>query len=70
MLSDYSGDEDSDPGEYKRSWTAGKGAPAKVWEWRFALEVEDAGSKGPKERMWLLVDNASAQCLLDMDATK
>jgi protection of telomeres protein 1 len=70
MLSDYSGGEDTDPEEFKRSWASGKGAPKKVWEWRFALEVEDASKKAPKDRMWLIVDNASAQCLLDMDAVK
>jgi hypothetical protein len=70
MLSDYSGGEDSDPEEFNRSWKSGKGAPLKTWEWRFALEVEDASSRAPKEKMWLMVDNAAAQCLLDLDATK
>jgi protection-of-telomeres protein 1 len=70
VLSDYSGGEDTDSEEFKRSWKSGKGAPEKVWEWRFALQVEDASSKAGKERMWLLVDNAAAQGLLDMDAAK
>lgn len=70
MLSDYSGGEDSDPEEFYRSWKSGKGAPAKVWEWRFALEVIDASSKNSTEKMWLMVDNAAAQGLLDLDATK
>lgn len=70
MLSDYSGGEDSGSEEFRRSWKSGKGAPAKVWEWRFALQVEDANSKAGKERTWLMVDNAAAQGLLDMDAMK
>jgi protection-of-telomeres protein 1 len=70
MLSDYSGGEDTDTEEFKRSWTAGKGAPRKVWVWRFGLEVEDASKKGQKQRMWLWIDNPSAQGLLSMDAEK
>lgn len=69
MLSDYSGGEDSDPEEFNRSWKSGKGAPIMTWEWRFALEVEDASSKGPRAKMWLMVDNAAAEGLLNLDAT-
>ena len=70
MLSDYSGGEDTDREEELRNFKSGKGFGMKKWEWRFALEVEDAGSQLPKGRMWLIIDNSSAQGLLDMDAIK
>lgn len=70
MLSDYSGGEDTDAEEFNRSWKSGKGAPLKQWEWRFALQVEDANNKAGQERMWLIVDDMSGQGLLNLDATK
>jgi protection-of-telomeres protein 1 len=72
ILSDYSGGEDTDPEEDMRSFKSGKGFAKKNWEWRFALEVVDASSstKPSTERIWLMVDNFSAQMLLNMDATK
>lgn len=69
MLSDYSGGEDTDIEADRRTFKSGKGF-AKKYEWRFALEVEDADPTSEKERMWLLVDNQNAQGLLNMDATK
>jgi protection of telomeres protein 1 len=69
ILSDYSGGEDTDLEEDRRIFRDGKGF-AKTYEWRFALEVEDADPQSTRERMWLLVDNHSAQGLLNMDATK
>lgn len=41
-----------------------------AWEWRFCLQLEDAGA-GPgqqKSRLWVLVDDQAAQCLVDLDA--
>lgn len=70
MLSDYSGGEETDREEDRRIFREGKGFGKKKWEWRFALEVEDAGSKLPKARTWLVVNNLAAQGLLDMDAEK
>jgi len=70
MLSDYSGGEDTDHEEDRRIFKDGKGFGKKKWEWRFALEVEDASSKFPKTRTWIVVDNLAAQGLLDMDAEK
>lgn len=70
MLSDYSGGEDTDIEEDMRSYSSGKGFAKKIWEWRFWLEIEEAGSdnsKSPKKRLWLLVDNSSAQGLLGLD---
>jgi hypothetical protein len=72
MLSDYSGGEDTDPEEDMRIFKSGKGFAKDVWQWRFALQVEDASSKISKQRLWLMVDNHAAQSLLnlDEDATK
>jgi len=72
MLSDYSGGEDTDPEEDMRIFRSGKGFKKNVWEWRFALQVEDANKKGSKDRIWLIVDNLAAQGLLGLDdnATK
>ncbi|KAH6723885.1 hypothetical protein BKA61DRAFT_587294 [Leptodontidium sp. MPI-SDFR-AT-0119] len=71
MLSDYSGGENTDVEEDMRSYSSGKGFAKKIWEWRFWLQVEDASSntnpKSPKKRLWLLVDNSSAQGLLGLD---
>jgi hypothetical protein len=72
MLSDYSGEEDTDREEDLRIFKSGKGFAKNIWEWRFALLVEDASSKDAKERLWLIVDNHAAQGLLALDdnATK
>ncbi|KAH6854346.1 hypothetical protein B0I37DRAFT_336231 [Chaetomium sp. MPI-CAGE-AT-0009] len=46
----------------------------RIWEWRFALHLEDptppnnATGSGPRPRLWVLVDNAEAQCLTGLDA--
>ena len=69
MLSDYSGGEDTDIEADRRLFKNGKGF-AKKYEWRFALEVEDADPACKNERMWLLVDNHSAEGLLNLDASK
>ncbi len=72
MLSDYSGGEDTDLEEDLRTFRSGKGFSKKVWQWRFALQVEDASSKESKARLWLMVDNHAAQFLLSLEdnATK
>ena len=73
-LSDYSGEEESDAETRKEIWHSGRGFSKDCWEWRFALQIEDAttDSTGPKDRMWLMVDNLSAQMLLNIpdDATR
>ncbi|KAL7769438.1 hypothetical protein ACKLNR_000822 [Fusarium oxysporum f. sp. zingiberi] len=40
------------------------------WEWRFFLELEDAAvaEKHKKQRLWVAVDNQSAQLLTGLDA--
>lgn len=74
ILSDNSGGESTDNEEDMKLFRAGKGfGGERKWEWRFALQVEDASIKAtsPAERMWLLVDHQSAQMLLNVDeATK
>lgn len=67
MLSDYSGGEETDPKEDMRSYKSGKGYAKKKWEWRFWLHVEDAHPNGTKQRLWVIVDNPSAQGLLGLD---
>jgi hypothetical protein len=49
---------------------------APVWEWRFALQLEDpapptATGKKPAQRprLWVFVNNSEAQCLTGLDAT-
>ncbi|KAK7749719.1 hypothetical protein SLS53_000298 [Cytospora paraplurivora] len=67
VLSDNSdGDSDSD------SSSASENDGRRIWEWRFALKLEEASSTSGKGRKpasaWVLVDNAEAQLLTDLDA--
>lgn len=64
ILSDYSGDEDTDLEENMRTFRSGKGFGNKKWEWRFALELEDAESE---DRLWVVVNNHDAQFLLGLE---
>jgi hypothetical protein len=47
----------------------------RVWEWRFALQLEDAApppntkKSSPRPRLWVFLDNTEAQCLTGLDAT-
>ncbi|KAH8664018.1 hypothetical protein BX600DRAFT_289006 [Xylariales sp. PMI_506] len=70
MLSDVSGDENSDTDE--GDGTLDRFTGKKVWEWRFALQLEDAepktGRDGQPDRLWVLVNNAEGQQLLNLDA--
>ncbi|KAK8111233.1 uncharacterized protein PG998_007690 [Apiospora kogelbergensis] len=68
-LEDYDGGSAS--GSDGQSETLDSFAGPKTWEWRFALELEDASpkAKGEKpERIWALVDNIEAQQLVNLDA--
>jgi protection of telomeres protein 1 len=42
----------------------------KIWEWRFALKLEeyDPKQKDTPPRLWVLVDNIEAQMLVSLDA--
>ncbi|KAK5993260.1 hypothetical protein PT974_06689 [Cladobotryum mycophilum] len=69
VLTDHESDSDSDV-----DGVASKNKPPRQWEWRFYLQLEDAtpmegGDKGKKNTVWVAVDNQSAQCLVDLDAT-
>lgn len=72
ILSDHSRDEDTEP-EENINQSNGFG-PSKKWEWRFSLLLEDGNCdfnrSDQNSRQWVLVDNLSAQMLLDMDAAK
>jgi protection of telomeres protein 1 len=68
LLSDNSEDSASASDE-SADGSGSKGQ--QVWEWRFALELEDASSKELQpQRIWAVVDNAEAQLLMDLDASK
>ncbi|KAK3328001.1 hypothetical protein B0T19DRAFT_180019 [Cercophora scortea] len=73
VLSDHSGDEDdsdsnSAPSDEEDDRRRGV---QRIWEWRFALQLEDAApaKHSQPKRLWVLVDNAEAQCLTGLDAT-
>ncbi len=72
-LPDFSGGEDTDRSGDLETFRQGGGFGERVWEWRFALKVEDAGGgegrKEPKKKgsMWVLVDNHAAQGLLNIE---
>lgn len=45
-------------------------ATEREWEWKFALQLEDATPDAePRERFWVVVDNQAAQCLTNLDAS-
>lgn len=70
MLSDY---EESDASSDEERGSIADRAAVRKWEWRFFLELEDANAlndhRGKKKTLWVAVDNSSAQCLLDLDAS-
>ena len=71
ILSDDGQGSESDSDEAMEG-TLNMYAGRKIWEWRFALQVEDASQPASKkakpERMWVVVDNFEAQALLGLDA--
>ncbi|KAI0600412.1 hypothetical protein F4775DRAFT_545714 [Biscogniauxia sp. FL1348] len=69
LLSDYSEDSESGSEDEDRG-TLNRYAGTKVWEWRFALQLEevDPKSKGGLARFWVVVDNIEAQLLTGLDA--
>ncbi|KAI0458009.1 hypothetical protein F5B21DRAFT_462564 [Xylaria acuta] len=67
VLSDYSCDSDSESDDDHRSLDRHSGK--KIWEWRFALQLEDGDPKSKeKDKFWAVVDNIEAQQLTGMDA--
>ncbi|KAI1801028.1 hypothetical protein F4811DRAFT_536113 [Daldinia bambusicola] len=68
VLSDHSGASDSESDEDAGTLDRYRGE--KIWEWRFALLLEEAApkKKGKDNMLWVVVDNASAQMLVNLDA--
>lgn len=74
VLSDFE-DESCDGEEAPPPHCIGDGEdPAETakWEWCFALQLEDLSPQGRSKpaRVWVYVDNAEAQGLLGLDASK
>ncbi|ROT40866.1 hypothetical protein SODALDRAFT_349012 [Sodiomyces alkalinus F11] len=68
-LSDYSSSSSSSEDD-DASILGGDGRE-RVWEWRFALCLEQAmpsSAKGPRENLWAVVSNTDAQLLTGLDA--
>lgn len=70
VLSDYESDADSG----LEGDTELDPATPRQWEWRFYLELEDANHPAPdkeekKKTVWVAVNNLSAQCLVNLDAS-
>ncbi|KAI8625319.1 hypothetical protein F5Y19DRAFT_267441 [Xylariaceae sp. FL1651] len=70
VLSDYSSDSDSGSDGEDRGIVS-RYSGKKIWEWRFALQLEDADPKlkGENQTFWAVVDNTEAQQLTGLDAT-
>ncbi|EFX00992.1 telomere-binding alpha subunit central domain containing protein [Grosmannia clavigera kw1407] len=76
ILSDYERDTDTGDSNEDRATQPGASGRARVplvWEWRFALLLEDATpsatpSATPPARIWTVVDNAGAQMLTGLNA--
>ncbi|PTB41948.1 hypothetical protein M441DRAFT_455954 [Trichoderma asperellum CBS 433.97] len=70
MLSDH---EESDANSDEDRESIADRAAVRQWEWRFFLELEDANApkdhREKKKTLWVAVNNSSAQCLLDLDAS-
>ncbi|KAI2623122.1 hypothetical protein GGR54DRAFT_596672 [Hypoxylon sp. NC1633] len=68
LLSDCSGVSDSESDEDRG--TLDRYAGEKIWEWQFALQLEEANPKhkGENNRVWVVVDNIEAQLLVNIDA--
>ncbi|KAI1283637.1 hypothetical protein F5Y07DRAFT_350185 [Xylaria sp. FL0933] len=68
VISDCSSDSDSESDDEHSSLHPYPGE--KIWEWRFALQLEDAdlNSKGERYKFWVVVDNIEAQQLTGLDA--
>jgi hypothetical protein len=69
-LSEYEGG-DSSESESDDNGTLDHFAGERLWQWRFALLLEDASPKlKVRERLWAVVDNHNAQCLTGLDASE
>ncbi|KAI0196543.1 hypothetical protein EV127DRAFT_356455 [Xylaria flabelliformis] len=69
VLSDYSCDSDSESDDDDDRGLRDQHSGKKIWEWRFALQLEDGDPKSKeKDRFWAVVDNIEGQQLTGMDA--
>ncbi len=68
VLSDCSGDSDSSSGN---DGTLDSFVGRRLWEWRFALQLEDASAPRARApaRLWAVVGNAETQSLTGLDAS-
>ncbi|KAI0377986.1 hypothetical protein F5Y04DRAFT_263230, partial [Hypomontagnella monticulosa] len=71
MLSDGGDSSDSESESDEDQGTLDRYAGQKIWEWRFALQLEEADPKhkGEGDKIWVVVDNNEAQLLLNLDAS-
>ncbi|KAG6291740.1 hypothetical protein E4U09_003808 [Claviceps aff. purpurea] len=70
--SDSDSDSDSDVASGSDIESDDTPIDIKQWEWRFYLRLQEANTPGdanPKKSLWAVVDNLSAQMLLNIDAT-
>ncbi|PTB62860.1 hypothetical protein BBK36DRAFT_1172152 [Trichoderma citrinoviride] len=71
MLSDN--EEPDQDGSESGGESAADDTATRVWEWQFFLELEDASphaiNQGERRTIWVAVNNFSAQCLVNMDAS-
>jgi protection-of-telomeres protein 1 len=69
FLSDHESDSEEDGDDASNGHWDGA---ARKWEWRFALQLEDASPLAGKNpgRVWVYVDNAEAQYLTGLDASE
>ncbi|KAI0205406.1 hypothetical protein F4808DRAFT_283311 [Astrocystis sublimbata] len=72
VLSDYDGESSSellDDDEDEDGLSLAQQSGEAIWEWRFALQLENGDPQSKeKERLWAVVDNNAAQMLTGMDA--
>ncbi|KAI0550763.1 hypothetical protein F4679DRAFT_191691 [Xylaria curta] len=69
VLSDYSCDSGSESDDDDDHGLRDQHSGKKIWEWRFALQLEDGDPKSKeKDRFWAVIDNIEAQQLTGMDA--
>jgi protection of telomeres protein 1 len=70
ILDDDNGGTDSDDSDGDNTGTLSQFAAQRIWEWRFALKLEDASPKIPPQKpsCWVVVDNVDAQLLVGLDA--
>ncbi|KAI1776227.1 hypothetical protein F4818DRAFT_413442 [Hypoxylon cercidicola] len=69
ILSDCSSDSESESDD--DAGTLDRYSGTKIWEWSFALQLEEADpkEKGENDKLWVVVDNKQGQMLTDLTAS-